>query len=284
MPLAIGEVAPPIVGTDVVNNQSWSLNDHHKKVLLAFSGITWCGPCMKEAPALEAVWQKHDNIYPPFTMAIISGGFGGNDEDPQKLQEAITDFGITFPVVPGASNWTEYKITGVPTLYCLNWNENSNNHEVCAIHNGASGTTEEITQDILAFLYDCGLSEIVVPNLDKWEATFLVLFGGVGTGGGGIGITPGGKSIPILPRDPLQSLGVAGRDALTGLAVAEMAGQLRDSDSRSRIMMEGLHTAQVAIKKLEKQISESPTHITSGGVFCNVDVDVETQQQMKQKD
>ncbi len=279
MPLNIGEVAPPITGTDIVNNQSWSLTDHaNKKVLLAFSGITWCGPCKIEAPALEAVWQKlHGNTNPPFTMAIISGSFSGNDEDPQVLQDAIANFGITFPVVPGASYWPAYKVVGVPTLFCLGWNGESNQHEVCAVHTGASGTTAEIMQNILDFLYGCGLSETVIPFLDNWEATFLFLFGGVSTDGGGIGITPGGKPIPVPPWDPMRSLGTAGRDALTGLAVAEMAGQLRDPDSRRRIRLDGLRTAQAAIKRLEKL---STVDSTRGGAVWGAQMEA---QQTKKK-
>jgi thiol-disulfide isomerase/thioredoxin len=89
MPLSVGDLAPAVNGTDVVNNQAWSLQsfaEHH--VLLAFSGITWCGPCMAEAPALEIVWQKlNGKANVPFTMAIVSGMFG-SPESPQALQNA----------------------------------------------------------------------------------------------------------------------------------------------------------------------------------------------------
>ncbi len=254
MPLNIGEIAPDIMGTDVVNNQPWSLADHaNKTVLLAFSGITWCSYCESEAPELETVWQKLQGN-PSFTMAIISGHFE-EEEDSQALQQAIDHFGITFPVVPGASYWSAYNVKSVPLLYCLNWNEESNKHEVCNFHSGSS-TAEEI----LDFLYSCGLTTqntIKIETNNHWTAVLIALFGGADAGGGGIGITAGGKPVPIPPRDVMQSLGDAGRDVLTGLAVAEMAGHIRDPDSKRLIRLDGLHTAQAALKQLEKQHSVS---------------------------
>jgi thiol-disulfide isomerase/thioredoxin len=193
MPLNIGDLAPLITGMDVVSNQPWALADQaNKTVLLAFAGITWCGPCMKEAPALEAVWQElRGCTHPPLAMAIISGKFS-EEEDPQALQTAIANYGITFPVVPGASYWPTYKIEFVPTLYCLGWDEESKRHKVCAIKVGASGTTEEIKQSILDFLYGCGLSDIAQRPDRYWAAVYLLLFGGVGTGGGGGVVHRGG--------------------------------------------------------------------------------------------
>jgi thiol-disulfide isomerase/thioredoxin len=283
MPLNIGDIAPLITGTDVVSNQPWALADQaNKTVLLAFAGITWCGPCMAEAPALEAVWQElRGCTYPPLSMAIISGKFS-EEEDPQKIQNAIANYGITFPVVPGTGYWPAYKIISVPTLYCLGWDEESDRHKVCAIKVGASGTTLEIKQSILDFLFGCGLSRIARKPSTYWAAVYLLLFGGVGTGGGGVGITPGGEMIPIPPRDPLRYLGPAGRDALTGLAVAELSGQINDPDQRSRVLRDGLRTAQVAIQRLEELSTVDPARVTRGGAAWGRETVASQQKKMKQ--
>ena len=274
MPLGIGDVAPPIVGTDVVNNKPWSLAEQaNKTVLLAFSGMTWCGPCALEAPALEAVWQQlSGNTLPPFTMALISGRFEGEEEDPQALQSAIANFGITFPVVPGASYFEAYDVHGVPRLFCLRWNGEAGRHEVCAIHHGATGTAEEIKQGILGFLYGCGVTETHAPSVEHWAATFLLLFGGAGSDGGGIGITPGGQPVPIPPWDPMRHLGQAGRDALTGLAVAELAGQLRDPERRDQVRRAGIRAARVSVGRLDELRVAAPSRVTSGGATWGPDM------------
>lgn len=271
MPLHIGDPAPPITGTDVVNNQPWALQDHAgKTVLLVCSGITWCGPCKKEAPSLEAVWNQLSGVtIPPFTMAIISGGQGGVEEDPGALQNAINDFGITFPVVPGVSYWPQYKIEGVPTLYCLHWNDQSNQHEVGAVHIGASGTFEEITEEILNFLYGCGVTKIIYQG-GYLAATYLMLFGGVSTDAGGWGITPGGKPIPIPPWDPLRPLSRAGSDALVGLAVAEMGGRLHDPELRNRIRQAGIQVAKASITRLDEASKAVTPGVTVGGAVSTL--------------
>jgi Common central domain of tyrosinase len=56
----------------------------------------------------------------------------------------------------------------------------------------------------------------------KWAAVVQIIFG-VTNDGGGLGITPGGKPIPIDPWGPLRQLAPAKRDILLGLALSEMA-------------------------------------------------------------
>jgi thiol-disulfide isomerase/thioredoxin len=232
---------------NVLNDAAWSLQAQAgKTVLLAFSGITWCGPCQAEAPGLQAVWQDFQSNT-MFTMAIISGTFSG-EENPASLMSAISNFGITFPVVPGATYWDNYDVGGVPTLYCLKWNAAQNRHDVGAVHVGAMNK-----DGIVAFLADCGVEPKSDPlGKQVWAAVWLMLFGGVGADGGGIGITPGGKPVPIGPWDPLRYLGPAGRDTLVGLAMAEMSGRIEDRALRERARKNGIETARAAVEKLAR--------------------------------
>jgi hypothetical protein len=249
MPLNIGDPAPAISGTDVVHNQPWSLqNQAEKFVLLAFSGVTWCGPCQLEAPALQELWEMQQGNA-NFSMAIISGKFG-EAETPQSLQTQIAQFGFTFPVVPAHTSWPDYEITAVPTLCCLQWDEVDARYEVAGVHVGAMTDAH----DILDFLHDSGLTELVQPPLGHWEAVFIHLFGGVAQGGGGWGITPGGKPIPI-PGNPLRHLGKAGRDALMGLAIAEMSGRFGDAELKMRVRNTGVGVAKESLARLEAQQS-----------------------------
>jgi hypothetical protein len=180
-------------------------------------------------------------------MAIISGKFG-SAEDPDQLQARIAQYGFTFPVVPAHTSWPAYDITGVPTLCCARWDEADARYEVAGVHVGAMTDAG----DILDFLHDSGLTEPVHPPYGHWEAVFLHLFGGVAEGGGGWGITPGGKPIPI-PPNPLRHLGKAGRDALMGLAIAEMSGRFGEAELKMRVRNTGIGAAKDALARLEAQ-------------------------------
>lgn len=250
MALNIGDPAPQITGTDIVGNKPWSLDDHAPKtVLLVFSGITWCAPCQEEVPALEAVWQQLKGNW-SFTMAIISGMFGAA-EKPQTLQNAIAQFGITFPVILGDESWPTYNIGGVPTLYCLQWDAENTRYEVHGVNVGSLNGE----QAILEFLIDCGLDEQPKLPVGNWEAVLMHVVGGVIVGGSGWGITAGGKPIPIPP--PLRQLGPAGRDALLGLAIAEMASHFSDSELRKRVREAGIGAAKEAVSRLEARNNRS---------------------------
>jgi hypothetical protein len=227
---------------------------------------------MAEAQALQAVWMKlAGKTMPSLTMAIISGNFS-SEENPQALQNAIATYGITFPVVPGNSYFPIYKVSSVPTLYCLIWDEVDSCHRVCVFHIGATGE-----EGILALLSSCGLEELglLEPYKGHWAATFLLLLGGVASDAGGLGITPGGKPIPIPPWDPMRFLGRAGRDALTGLAVAELAGQLRDPRLRNKVQQAGIKAALESVKRLDEQNIIGHDYVTKGGASCGPEMEAE---------
>ena len=248
MPLNVGDPAPQLTGTDVVNNKPWSLEEHADKlVLLAFSGITWCQPCQLEAPALQAVWEQLKGN-PSFTMAIISGQFF-LDETPSKLQTAIGTFGITFPVIPGNDSWPDYAIEAVPTLYGLGWDAEAGHYVVRGVHVGSLTHKE----DILSFLEDCGLLLPSAAKLDIFEAVFMQVFGGVIFGGSGWGLTPGGKFVPIPSPEPIWHLGPAGREVLLGLAIAEVSSRFGDAEVRQQLRTAGIAATKAAVLRLEQR-------------------------------
>jgi hypothetical protein len=276
----IGDIAPEISGTDLVTDKPWSLKAQaDKDVMLAFTAITGSSPFDLEASALAAVWSTlNGKTVAPFTMAIIAGYKQGSppQETVPDLKVAIQKFQITCPVVLSPQSQIAYTIpepNKIPALFCLHWNAKAGGYKVGSIFTGIkSFDTKKITQDILAFLDACGVKlgsgddgtvsvdggggglEAQPPTVVESPTlpVFLQLFGGVTGDGGGWGLTFGGRPIPIPPWGPLQFLGPAGLDAVVGLTVAGLAGQMTDGPHRDQVWQAGIQTAKAALDQFDE--------------------------------
>lgn len=266
-----GDLAPEISGMDLVTNTPWSLKaqaDAH--VLLAFTAITGSSPFDQEASALGAVWNTlNGNTDSPFKMAIIAGYKGPGSPPPQETQQelkaAIQKFQITCPVVLAPQSWITYLLPNrkAPALYCLHWEAGAYTvPKMGGILSGIKpGGTDKITQDILDFLDGCGVHKAGIPRPDPFAnlgglltlPVILMFIGGVLSDGGGWGIPfGGGRPIPVPPWDPLRFLGSAGRDALVGLAVAGIAGQIGNPDLRNQVWQAGIRAAKSSLDHLDE--------------------------------
>jgi thiol-disulfide isomerase/thioredoxin len=87
--LAVGKVAPEILGTDV-EGVRFRLGDHRGKVVvLTFSG-NWCGPCVGMYPQERALLERYRSA--PFAMVSVN-----TDKDRETLRKAIREGEITWP-------------------------------------------------------------------------------------------------------------------------------------------------------------------------------------------
>ena len=121
MTLNIGDTAPPFSGTVHGTNDTFTLQDYQGDfVVLAFSGLTWCVPCQFEAPILQDLWEEFKTgcYLPHIQFVMIHGTFSDSsfDEELAKLPAAISQYGITFPVIADNSIWDLYEISSVKTM------------------------------------------------------------------------------------------------------------------------------------------------------------------------
>lgn len=96
--------------TKAITEESVSLDDFSDKQLIMINFFEpWCGPCVKEMPELEEVYQTYKD-----EGFIIIGVFSTpNQED--EILKIIDATGVTYPVVYATDSMTPYMTNYVPT-------------------------------------------------------------------------------------------------------------------------------------------------------------------------
>jgi len=94
-----------------LQGQSWHLRDLRGKVVLVNFWATWCPPCRKEMPDLQALYDKYKDR--GFVVLSIS------DEESAKVSPFIAERKITYPVLldPGRKVNTAFVVEGIPKSF-----------------------------------------------------------------------------------------------------------------------------------------------------------------------
>jgi peroxiredoxin len=91
-----------------LNGKSWTLSRLRGHVVIVNFWATWCPPCRKEMPDLEALYKRFrgDGLV---ILAI-------SDEDAAKVRPFIAEQKYTYPVLldPGRLVNTRFQIEGIP--------------------------------------------------------------------------------------------------------------------------------------------------------------------------
>jgi len=94
-----------------LQGNSWHLRDLRGKVVLVNFWATWCPPCRKEMPDLQALYDKYKDH--GFVVVSIS------DEEAAKVQPFIAERKITYPVLldPGRKVNDLFQVEGIPKSF-----------------------------------------------------------------------------------------------------------------------------------------------------------------------
>lgn len=94
-----------------LNGKAWTLKDLKGKVVLLNFWATWCPPCRKEMPDLEALYQH----FAPQGLVIL----GISDEEAGTVHPFISQQGISYPVLldPGRKVNEIFQIEGIPKTF-----------------------------------------------------------------------------------------------------------------------------------------------------------------------
>ena len=94
-----------------LTGKSWTLSALKGKVVLVNFWATWCPPCRKEMPDLQALYERFNDQ--GFVILSIS------DEEIDKVQPFITERHITYPVMldPGRKVNELFQVEGIPKSF-----------------------------------------------------------------------------------------------------------------------------------------------------------------------
>jgi peroxiredoxin len=96
-----------------LQGKNWSLKDLRGKVVLLNFWATWCPPCRKEMPDLEALYLRFKDKDQGFVVLAIS------DEDAAKVTPFLAERNITYPVLldQGRKVNEQFQIAGIPKSF-----------------------------------------------------------------------------------------------------------------------------------------------------------------------
>lgn len=98
-----------------LQGKSWTLKDLKGKVVLVNFWATWCPPCRKEMPDLEALYNRYKDQ--GFVILALS-----EDEETQKVAPYIAEHKISYPILldPGQKVNNLFQVEGIPKSFVYN--------------------------------------------------------------------------------------------------------------------------------------------------------------------
>jgi peroxiredoxin len=94
-----------------INGKKWTLSELRGSIVMVNFWATWCPPCRKEMPDLNAIY----NHYKPEGLVILSI----SDEDLLKVGPFINQSGFKYPILldPGDKVSKQFHINGIPKSF-----------------------------------------------------------------------------------------------------------------------------------------------------------------------
>src|SRR6185437_8600969 len=115
-PVAIGSTAPDFRAKVLGTNSYRTLADYKGKVLILNVWATWCVPCQKEIPSLEALYREYGSK--GLNLVAVSVDQGVSEDSIRKF---ANHYGVTFEILHDPAGDIEriYQTTGYPETFVI---------------------------------------------------------------------------------------------------------------------------------------------------------------------
>lgn len=116
--------APDFTLTDQFGN-THTLSDYEGKVVFLNFWATWCGPCQKEMPEIQELYEDHGgNTENLIVLAVAnprSEEYSGADVTQPEIEQFLSENGYTYPVVMDLTGevFADYGISAFPTTFMI---------------------------------------------------------------------------------------------------------------------------------------------------------------------
>jgi cytochrome c biogenesis protein CcmG, thiol:disulfide interchange protein DsbE len=114
-PPKVGAPAPAFSLSRLDGNGKLSLASLRGKTVVLNFWASWCGPCKREAPALEQLWRQ----YKGRNVVVLGVDSGDAKSDARRFLDA---HGITYPIVSDPDELVaanRYAVPGLPVTYVI---------------------------------------------------------------------------------------------------------------------------------------------------------------------
>ena len=104
--------APGFTEKDIFGKETIDLQNYRGKVVILNFWATWCSPCLREVPALEALHASHGQV------AVIGASVFSSDHDTEKF---FKEHHINYPVFYGSYDLMEKynRVASMPTTFII---------------------------------------------------------------------------------------------------------------------------------------------------------------------
>ena len=121
--IPVGSKAPDFTA-ETVGGGEVSVGDGGAGATMLVFFATWCPHCNNEAPIISDLESQYEDL------RVVMVGIDGQD-DPEKVREFVERYDIAGPAVYQPSLSSTYQVSGYPTTYVLNGDD-----EAVAAHSG----------------------------------------------------------------------------------------------------------------------------------------------------
>ncbi len=108
--IAKEKVEAPNFKAKLLNGKMVSLKDYRGKIVFLNFWATWCGPCVREMPSMQVLYEKMKDQ--PFVILALS------NEDHKTVKSFIDKNKYDFPILLGDAT-ENYGITGIPSTFII---------------------------------------------------------------------------------------------------------------------------------------------------------------------